>query len=257
MHASITLQTHPERQYLLRIGDSCLILAQRLSEWCGHGPVLEEDIALANIALDLIGQARAVLTYAGHIAAPTYSEDQLAFLRDERDYRNLTLVELPRGDFAFTTLRNLLVTTFLKHLWHRLCSSSDATLAGIATAAVKETRYHQRHAADWIICLGKGTEESHQRVNNALNALWPYTTEIFTANAIDDEVSATGFGPRWADLQQDWLAEIDTIFTASALIRPNDTSFSSDGKNGIHSEHMGYILAEMQFLQRSFPGGVW
>ena len=157
MQASITLPADPKLQYLLRIGDTCLILGQRLGEWCGHAPILEEDIALANMALDLIGQARGMLTLAGEQCPQDYDEDQLAFLREERDYRNPTIAELPRGDFAFTVLRNTLLSTFLKLLWERLQDSSDTELAAIAAKALKEARYHQQHAADWLVRLGDGT----------------------------------------------------------------------------------------------------
>jgi ring-1,2-phenylacetyl-CoA epoxidase subunit PaaC len=161
----------PELDYLLRLADTCLILGQRLGEWCGHGPILEEDIALSNMALDLIGQARALLTHAGQRAARAFDEDQLAFLRDERDYRNPTLAELPRGDFAFTVLRNLMLSTWLKLMWERLRDSSDAELAAIAGKALKEARYHQQHAADWAVRLGDGTDESRRRCEAALATL--------------------------------------------------------------------------------------
>ena len=171
MTASIQLQHKPEVQYLLRIGDTALIHAQRLGEWCGHAPVLEEDIALANVALDLIGQSRALLTHAGVLEGAGHDEDQLAFLRDERDYFNATLVELPRGDFAFTVLRNLFVATWAKLLWERLVDSSDAEVAAIAGKAVKEARYHQQHAADWLVRLADGTDESRRRIDAALEQL--------------------------------------------------------------------------------------
>ena len=254
---SIPISQDPTVQYLLRIGDICLILAQRLSEWCGHGPVLEEDIALSNMALDLVGQARAVLTRAGQVEGRGHNEDQLAFLRDERDYVNPTLVELPRGDFAFTMVRNTLVATVLKLLWARLAESSDTELAAIAGKAIKEARYHQQHAADWVVRLGDGTAESRRRTETALNALWRYTPELFAADAVDDAAHATGLGPRWSDLQADWRDEMAQILAAASLPIPKDSAFRSTGKQGVHSEHMGFILAEMQHLQRSFPGGVW
>ena len=254
---SIPISQDPTVQYLLRIGDICLILAQRLSEWCGHGPILEEDIALSNMALDLVGQARAVLTRAGQVEGRGHNEDQLAFLRDERDYVNPTLVELPRGDFAFTMVRNTLVATVLKLLWARLVESSDTELAAIAGKAIKEARYHQQHAADWVVRLGDGTAESRRRTETALNALWRYTPELFAADAVDDAAHATGLGPRWSDLQADWRDEMAQILAAASLPIPKDSAFRSTGKQGVHSEHMGFILAEMQHLQRSFPGGVW
>lgn len=255
MQASLSLSMNPNVSYLLRIGDTCLILAQRLCEWCGHAPVLEEDIALANIALDLLGQARAILNYVGQLEQ--YSEDQIAFLRDERDYRNLTMVELPRGDFAFTVLRNLILAIFLKQLWQQLSDSSDKQLAGIASKALKEVRYHQQHAADWVICLGQGTEESQRRLRQAVQDLWPYTAEIFVDDAIDEHAVQTQLGPGWSTLKAAWLTEIQNIFQRAQLNCPNDSPFLSYGKAGRHSEHMGYILAEMQYLQRAFPEGVW
>jgi ring-1,2-phenylacetyl-CoA epoxidase subunit PaaC len=255
--ASIQVSKDPAVQYLLRLGDTCLIHGQRLSEWCGHAPVLEEDIALSNIALDMIGQARALLTRAGELDGNGHDEDRLAFLREERDYLNLTLVELPRGDFAFAMVRNLAVASFLKLLWTRLLESSDAELAAIAGKAVKEARYHQEHAADWLIRLGDGTDESHRRAQAALDQLWPYVAEMFDADAVDEQAEAGGLGPRWAALREDWLAEVEPVLAQATLKRPGDTPFTSHGKRGRHSEHMGYILAEMQYLQRAYPGGAW
>jgi ring-1,2-phenylacetyl-CoA epoxidase subunit PaaC len=257
MQASIAIPDEPKLQYLLRIGDTCLILGQRLGEWCGHAPILEEDIALANMALDLIGQARGVLTLAGEQCPQDYHEDQLAFLREERDYRNPTIAELPRGDFAFTVLRNTLLSTFLKLLWQRLQESSDEELAAIAAKAVKEARYHQQHAADWLVRLGDGTEESRRRVEAALATLWPYTAELFEADAIDAAAVASGLGPSWSALREPWLAEIEAIFGEVHLALPRDGAFRSTGSRGVHSEHMGYILAEMQHLQRAYPEGAW
>ncbi|HSC65490.1 MAG TPA: 1,2-phenylacetyl-CoA epoxidase subunit PaaC [Caldimonas sp.] len=258
---SITVSPHPSVQYLLRIGDTCLILAQRLAEWCGHAPIVEEDIALTNMALDLVGQARAVLTRAGQLegelGGAAHDEDQLAFLRDERDFRNCTLVELPRGDFAVTMLRNLVVGIFLELLWQRLEGSSDGELAAIAGKAVKEARYHREHAAGWVVRLGDGTDESAARLKAALDVLWPYIAEIFEVDAIDSEADASRLGPRWADLRDDWRAGFEAVLTPARLSLPGERAFRSTGKSGRHSEHLGYMLAEMQHLQRSFPGGVW
>jgi ring-1,2-phenylacetyl-CoA epoxidase subunit PaaC len=257
MQGSISIPADPKLQYLLRIGDTCLILGQRLGEWCGHAPVLEEDIALTNMALDLIGQARGVLTLAGQQCPQDYDEDQLAFLRDERDYLNPTLAELPRGDFAFTVLRNLMLSTWLKLLWERLRDSAEAELAGIAGKALKEARYHQQHAADWLVRLGDGTEESRRRVEAALATLWPYAAELFEADAVDAAAEASRLGPAWSDLGEPWLAELAAIFGEVHLAMPKPTGFRSSGKRGVHSEHMGYILSELQYLQRSYPGGAW
>lgn len=257
MQASIQVGTQPEVQYLLRIGDTALILAQRIGEWTGHAPVLEEDIALANMALDLIGQCRAVLTHAGALEGAGHDEDQLAFLREERDYRNVTLVELPRGDFAVTVVRNTMMATFFKLLWAKLADSKDAELAAIAGKAIKEARYHQQHAADWLVRLAGGTDESRRRVDKAIGQLWPYHAELFASDAIDQHAAASGLGPRWGDLKDAWLGEMKQVFDAAGLTMPATIPFLSTGKTGVHSEHMGYILAEMQQLQRAYPGGVW
>lgn len=257
MQGSIQVANDPQVQYLLRIGDTALVLGQRLAEWCGHAPVLEEDIALANMALDLIGQARAVLTHAGTLEGRGHDEDQLAFLRTERDYRNLTIAELPRGDFAFTVVRNAAVATFLKLLWEKLADSSDAELAAIAGKAVKEARYHQQHAADWVARLGDGSDESRQRIEAALAALWLYTAEFFVADAVDEAAHASGLGPRWSALKEAWSAEMGEILAEGLLAVPAEQGFVSSGKQGVHSEHMGHMLSEMQYLQRAFPGGVW
>ena len=206
MQASIELNDDPAVRYLLRLADTCLILGQRLSEWCGHGPVLEEDIALTNMALDLIGQSRALLTHAGRLEGRGHDEDQLAFLRDERDYLNLTIAELPRGDFAFTVLRNLMVATLLKLTWRRLQASSDAGLAAIAGKAIKEARYHQEHASDWVLRLAGGTDESLRRTRAALAELWRFVPEMFESDVIDESAAATKLGPKASDLEAEWLA---------------------------------------------------
>ena len=257
MTASIQLQRAPKVQYLLRIADTHLILAQRLAEWCGHAPVLEEDIALANMALDLVGQSRALLTRAGQLEGHGHDEDQLAFLRNERDYFNLTLVELPRGDFAFSVLRNTMVATWLKLLWARLATSSDLELAAIAGKAVKEARYHQQHSGDWVVRLGDGTAESRQRMTAALSSLWRYTPELFDTDAVDEAAVAAGLGPLWSELQAPWLEDMHMILGEAGLAVPAASAFRSEGKRGRHSEHMGFILTDMQYLKRTFPGGVW
>jgi ring-1,2-phenylacetyl-CoA epoxidase subunit PaaC len=269
LNPSIVFAPSPAVRYLLRIGDTCLVLAQRLGEWCGHAPALEEDIALANIALDLLGQARAVLSHAGRLDGLAFDEDQLAFLRDERDYFNVTLVELPngangRGDFAFTTLRNFVMATFLRHLWMHLQGSSDEALAAIAAKAVKEARYHQTHAAEWVVRLGDGTDESRRRLDAARDRLWPYVDELFVSDTVDDAAEASGLGPRWSSLHAAWLADVAHVFD-EATLRPPLARVADErmvrlrgaGKSGRHSEHMGFLLAEMQQLQRMYPGGVW
>ncbi len=261
----MTASIHPEHradvEYLLRLGDTTLILGQRLGEWCGHAPILEEDIALANVALDLIGQTRALLTRAGQLEGRgkdrTFDEDQLAYLREERDYRNLTMVELPRGDFAFTMLRNLFVATWLKLHWERLQDSADAELPGIAAKALKEARYHQQHAADWVLRLADGTAESRARTEAALAELARFIPELFAADAVDAAAEAAGLGPSRAALREAWEAEVTAVFGECGLALPAPGAFVSTGTQGVHTEHMGRILAEMQMLQRAYPGGVW
>ena len=252
--ASITLHLTPEVLCVLRLGDTCLIHAQRLAEWCGHGPVLEEDIALSNMALDLLGQARALLSHAGRLDGQGFDEDQLAFLRDERQFFNLTLVEqplrrssahAPGGDFADTVLRNFLLATWLKQRWTQLAGASDAQLAGIAGKALKEARYHQQHAADWVVRLGDGTEESAGRMRRAIDRTWPFTAEMFAGE------------PAWGAVRAPWLAEVGEVFSEARLAVPATTPFVSTGSQGVHSEHLGFMLAEMQVLQRQYPGGRW
>ena len=257
MQASIQVSRAPAIQYLLRLGDTCLIHAQGLAQWCGHAPILEEDIALTNIALDYIGQARALLTLAGEREGAGHDEDQLAYLREERDYLNLTLVELPRGDFAVAVLRIYLLAALLRFTWAALADSSDAELAAIAGKAIKEVRYHEQHAGDWVVRLGQGTDESAQRLSAALRTLWPYLREPFIADDVDEYAKSSGLGPRWADLHDAWLADVSATLTDAGLEVPKPTRFESTGKFGRHSEHMGFILTELQYLQRAFPGGAW
>ena len=263
---SIRLQVTPSVQYVLRIADTCLIHAQRLAEWCGHGPVLEEDIALTNMALDLVGQARALLTHAGWMEGQGHDEDQLAFLRDERQYFNLTLVEQPMrrssahapgGDFGDTVLRNFLLATWYKALWAQLATSADEQLAAIAGKAVKEARYHQQHAGDWVVRLGDGTDESAARMRAALERAWPYTHEMFARDAVDAAAEVGGLGPARDALRSAWQTEVAAVLAEARLAAPADTPFMSTGTLGRHSEHMGFILAEMQSLQRQHPGGRW
>jgi ring-1,2-phenylacetyl-CoA epoxidase subunit PaaC len=257
MRASIQLREDPAVRYVLRIGDTCLILAQRTAEWCGHAPVLEEDLALANIALDLLGQARALLTHAGQLEGRDHGEDQLAFLREEREYCNVTLVELPGDDFGFTLVRLALMAVWFRGLWERLQRSSDRELAGIAVRALREARYHQQHVGDWVVRLGDGIEESAARMRSALARAWLYTPELFDDDEIDLRAAGTGLGPRWSELREPWLAEVRSLLGEATLSVPPETQFRSDGKRGRHSEHMGRLLAEMQHLQRAYPGGAW
>ena len=266
---SLALRLTPRLQYLLRWADTALIHAQRLAEWCGHGPVLEEDIALSNMALDLLGQARALLTHAGvqhGQDGPTLDEDQLAYLRGEAQFFNLTLVEQPLrkpsahspgGDFADTVLRNFLLATWYRAAWQALLSSTDAELAAIAGKALKEARYHQQHAADWVVRLGDGTPESARRMQAALGRAWPYTAELFAHDAVDEAAEASGLGPARRSLATAWQQDVAEVLAEARLQPPAATPFVSTGSQGRHSEHMGFILAEMQVLQRSFPGGRW
>ena len=263
---SIRLNLTPRLRYLLRLSDTALIHAQRLGEWAGHGPVLEEDIALTNMALDLVGQARALLTHAASLEGQGFDEDQLAFLRDDGQFLNLTLVELPMrrssahspgGDFADTVLRNFLLATWFKGMWQRLATSSDAQLAAIAGKAVKEARYHQQHFGDWVVRLGDGTAESARRMAAAVEQAWPYTAEMFQRDAVDDDAVANRLGPARDELAADWRSEVAAVFNEAVLTLPPATPFVSTGTLGRHSEHMGFILAEMQSLQRAHPGGRW
>jgi ring-1,2-phenylacetyl-CoA epoxidase subunit PaaC len=242
---------------VLRLGDNALILGQRLSEWCGHAPVLEEDLALANTALDLIGQSRLLLTHAGKLEGAGRDEDQLAFLRTEGQFRNLTLCELPNGDFARTVLRNFLFSAFQLRLWARLMQSADTELAAIAAKSIKETRYHAQHAGDWVIRLGDGNDESHHRTQRALDYLWPYTAELFASTPDDEALAASGVGPAWGELEAEWEASVMPVLHEATLTVPARTPFRSYGKFGRHSEHMGHLLATMQYLQRTYPGASW
>ena len=263
---SLRLNLTPPVRYVLRIADTCLIHAQRLAEWCGHGPALEEDIALTNMALDLLGQARALLTHAARLEGQGFDEDALAFLREERDFFNLTLVEQPMrrssahapgGDFADTVLRNVLLATWLKALWAGLATSVDAELAAIAGKAIKEARYHQQHAGDWVVRLGDGSDESARRMQAAVERAWPYTNEMFARDGVDAEAEAAGLGPARDALRDDCLNEITAVLAEATLTLPAATPFISTGTQGRHSEHLGFILAEMQSLQRQHPGGRW
>jgi ring-1,2-phenylacetyl-CoA epoxidase subunit PaaC len=243
--------------YLLRIGDACLIHGQRLAEWCGHGPVLEEDIALTNIALDHIGQARLCLSLAGELEGRGRDEDALAYLRSEGEFFNVTMLELPNGDFGRTVLRSFLWSAFMGVLWQALGHSRHEQLAAIADKSLKECRYHQRHAGDWVVRLGDGTPESQARMTTAMNELWPYTAEWFVSDAVDEAAQASGLGPDWKQLEPDWRKVVLPVLSAAGLAPPADTPFRSTGKTGRHSEHMGFLLAEMQSLARAFPGAVW
>jgi ring-1,2-phenylacetyl-CoA epoxidase subunit PaaC len=247
----------PLYRYMLRLGDLSLVLGQRLGEWVGHAPVLEEDLGLANTALDLVGQARLLLAYAGEIEGRGRGEDEVAFLRQQGEYLNPTLVEQPNGDFGETIVRQVLIDAFQLELYERLSGSSDERLAAIAAKAVKETRYHWRYSSSWLVRLGDGTEESHLRVQRALDRLWPYTVELFEEDELDREMAERGIAPRLAEVRAAWSKHIDELLAEATLRRPLDRPHSWFGKRGEHSEHLGYLLAEMQYLQRSYPGARW
>lgn len=244
-------------RYVLRLADTSLILAQRLGEWVGHAPALEEDLGLANVALDLLGQARMLLTRAGELEGRGRGEDELAYLREESEYLNATLVEQPNGDFGQTIVRQLLVDAWQSELYGRLLESTDLRLAEIAAKAVKEKRYHLRYSAGWLVRLGGGTEESHARVLSALERLWPFTNELFVADDVDRWVAGAGIGPAPDTLLPAWLERVDAVLSESTLTRPPAAHFEWYGKQGRHSEHLGYILAEMQSLYRAHPGAAW
>jgi len=244
-------------EYLLRLGDDRLILGHRLSEWCGHGPILEEDIALANTALDLIGQANLFLELAGQVEGKGRTADALAYFREGVEFRNALIVELPRGDFAFTTARQFLVSVFeLLHL-DRLQASKHTDVAGIAAKALKETRYHARHAADWMLKLGDGTAESHQRVQSAVDDLWRFTGELFEVDEIERALTAEGVAVDRAELRAPWREEVSRVLAAATLTVPDDGFMQRGGREGRHTEHLGHLLAEMQIVARSFPGAEW
>jgi ring-1,2-phenylacetyl-CoA epoxidase subunit PaaC len=244
-------------RYVLRLGDLSLVLGQRLGEWVGHSPALEEDLGLANVALDLIGQARLLLTYAGEVEGRGRGEDEIAFLREHGEYLNAILVEQPNGDFGQTIVRQVLIDAFQLELYERMTSSTDERLAAIAAKSVKEVRYHWRYSGGWLVRLGDGTEESHTRVQAALDSLWPYTVELFAEDDLDRMMAEQGVAPRLSDVQAAWVQRIDGLLTEATLKRPLDRPHTWHGKRGQHSEHLGYILAEMQHLQRSYPGARW
>jgi ring-1,2-phenylacetyl-CoA epoxidase subunit PaaC len=243
--------------YTLRLADNALILGHRLSEWCGHGPTLEEDIALANMGLDLIGQARSLYTYAGEVEGAGRDEDRLAYLRDVSDWRNILLVEQPKGDFAFTIMRQLLFSAFAHPFCEKLMASKDAQLAAIAAKAVKEMAYHVRHSAEWVIRLGDGTDESRARCIAALEELWPYTGEMFEIDETERQLIAAGVAVDPETLRNTWTGMVLKVLAQAGLERPRDGWMQSGGRQGRHSEHLGMILAEMQHLQRSHPDAKW
>ena len=244
-------------EWLLRMGDNTLILGHRVSEWCGHSPVLEEDIALANTALDLIGQTQFWLGLAGEVEGKGRTADNLAYLRDAAAFRNVLLVERPNGDFGKTLMRQFLFDAYHLEMLRALLSSSDPRVVEIAGKALKEVSYHFERSADLVIRLGDGTEESHRRMQKALDDLWPYTAEMFLDDSADEAVAAAGIAPLPSPLKAAWDKSVAEVLAEATLVRPEGTYQHKGGKRGVHTEHLGYILADMQFLQRAYPNSVW
>jgi len=244
-------------EYLLRLGDDSLIIGHRLSEWCGHGPILEEDIAMTNIALDFIGQATSILEYAAKVEDKGRDADALAFLRYEREYRNVLLVEQANEDFGVTMMRQFLFDAFRKPLYEALTKSTDAQLAAIAEKSLKETKYHLKHSSEWVIRLGDGTEESHKRAQYALDTLWRYTHELFFENEVDQALQAENIAPSLAPIRAEWEKTVNAVLEEATLTIPQNGWKQQGGRTGLHSENLGYILAELQYMQRAYPGNKW
>ena len=244
-------------EYLLRLGDDRLVLGHRISEWCGHGPILEEDIALANIALDLVGQATLLLGLAGSEEGKGRDADALAYFREAVDYRNALLVELPNGDFGFTIVRQLLFGTFALHQWDALQRVQHPELAGIAAKALKETKYHVRHAADWVIKLGDGTDESHARAQRAVDDLWRFTGELFLSDDVERTLASGGRAVDPATFEAAWRSQVGEVLSRATLTVPETSWMQRGGRGGRHTEHLGHLLSEMQIVARSFPGARW
>lgn len=242
---------------LLRLADDHLILGHRLSEWCGHAPMLEEDLALPNIALDLIGQARALYTYAGEVEGKGRDEDALAFRRLERDYLNALICEKENGDFARTMVRLLAFSTFMMHFWDAAKGSFDPTIKGIAGKAAKENAYHVRHASEWVIRLGDGTDESAKRAADAVTYLAPYMGELFEDDAMAQALAADGTLPLPSTLKEGWIADMAFVMGKAQLEMPDLSFAHTGGRNGVHTEEMGHLLAELQYMQRTYPGMEW
>ena len=245
------------KQYCIRLGDDALIMGHRLSEWCRNGPFLEEDIALSNIALDYIGRARMFYGYAAELSDNTLTEDDLAFMRDTREYENYLIYELPRGDFAYTIVKQLIVDIYNYLFLQELKKSVDDQLSAIANKAIKETNYHLRRSIDWAMRLGDGTDESHQRIQVALDMLWGYIPELFEIDDIEKNLSKAGIAVDVTKLEGDFRKMLKKIITDSTLKIPDSEWKVSGGRKGIHTEHLGHLLSEMQYIQRSFPGLEW
>lgn len=238
--------------YILHLADTNLILAQRNAAWCGHGPILEQDIAITNISLDLLGQSRNFYQYAATLIGNDATEDSLAYLRTEREFKNCLLAEQPNGDWAQTVLRQFFFSAYLFLLYEKLQNNKDEQIAAIAAKALKEVTYHQRWSSEWVVRLGDGTEESHQRMLHAIDELWRYTGELFIAA---DYETAAGFDI--ALLKEDWMKKVTAVFEEAALPVPENVFMQTGGKTGIHTEHLGFILTELQNLQRTYPNAEW
>jgi ring-1,2-phenylacetyl-CoA epoxidase subunit PaaC len=255
--ANINVQETPLVLYLLRRADDALILGHRLSEWCGHAPMLEEDMALANMGLDLLGQARELYGYAAKVEGNGNDEDKFAYLRDVRQYRNLLLAEQPNGDFARTMVRQFFYSAFADLYWRAMMYSSDAILAAIAAKSEKESAYHLRHSSEWIVRLGDGTEESHRRAQIAVDDLWAFTGEMFVVDDSERGLIDAGVAIDTAALKPRWLKTITGVVAEATLALPNNDWMQQGGRVGHHSEHLGHLLSELQSLQRTFPGATW
>jgi ring-1,2-phenylacetyl-CoA epoxidase subunit PaaC len=244
-------------EWLCRMGDSTLVLGHRLSEWCGKGPALEEDIAVANVALDLIGHTQMWLGLAAEVEEGERTADDLAYLRDAMKFRNVQMVELPNGDIGRTLMRQFLFDAWHHLMLERLAGSTVTEVAEIAAKALKEVRYHLERSSDLVIRLGDGSDESHARMQDALDRLWPYTGEMFTGDAVDEAVAEAGIAPLPQDLRADWTALVGEVLEEATLTPPENGDVHGGGRQGRHTEHLGYLLAEMQFLQRAYPGAEW
>src|SRR5665213_3384915 len=255
--ASIQIAETPLVLYALRRADDALILGHRLSEWCGHAPAMEEDLALANMGLDLLGQARELYSYAADVEGKGNDEDKFAYLRDVRQYRNLLLLEQPNGDFARTMARQFFYAAFADLYWRAMMKSNDATLAAIAAKSEKESAYHLRHSSEWMVRLGDGTEESHRRAQTAVDDLWAYTGEMFQVDESERDLIERGIAVDPATLHSQWLATISSVVAEATLALPKSGWMQQGGRSGKHSEHRGHLLSELQSMQRTFPGATW
>ena len=255
--ASIEVLETPLVLYVLRRADDALILGHRLSEWCGHAPMLEEDMALANMGLDLLGQARELYCYAADVEGKDNDEDKFAYLRDVRQYRNLLLLEQPNGDFAHTMVRQFFYAGFADLYWRAMMTSGDATLAAIAAKSEKESAYHLRHSSEWIVRLGDGTEESHVRAQTAIDDLWAFTGEMFEVDDSERALIDAGIAVDPEGLRPQWLRTVSSVVSEATLALPKSDWMQQGGRSGRHSEHLGHLLSELQSMQRTFPGAAW